>query len=226
MNTLNCIIVDDEPLAARLLASYAERTELLNLSGVYTSAEKAFDEILRQKPDIVFLDIQMPEMSGLEIARHIPDETRIVFTTAYPDFALDGYKVNALHYLLKPISYPEFLEAVGRASKQHGNRPQFISVKSEYRIVRLPVDSIVYVEGLKDYVKIYLDGEPRPVLTLMSMKAVEAMLPSDTFMRVHRSYIANISRMRVFEQGRIVYGETKIPVSDSFRAALMSRLKK
>lgn len=225
MSSLRCIVVDDEPLACRLMASYVERTEGLELCGSYTSALHALDAINKENPDIAFLDIQMPELTGLDIARRITAQTKVVFTTAYRDFAVEGFQVNAIHYLLKPISYAEFLQAVERASASRSEQQQFISVKSEYRLIRIPVNDILYIEGLKDYIKIYIDGQPRPVLTLMSMKAIEATLPSESFMRVHRSYIANTDRIRVLEQGRIVYGDTRIPVSDSCKPFLLERIK-
>lgn len=225
MSSLRCIVVDDEPLACRLIASYVERTEGLELCGSYTSALHALDAINKENPDIAFLDIQMPELTGLDIARRITAQTKVVFTTAYRDFAVEGFQVNAIHYLLKPISYAEFLQAVERASGGRSEQQQFISVKSEYRLIRIPVNDILYIEGLKDYIKIYIDGQPRPVLTLMSMKAIEATLPSESFMRVHRSYIANTDRIRVLEQGRIVYGDTRIPVSDSCKPFLLERIK-
>lgn len=225
MSRLRCIVVDDEPLACRLIASYVQRTDGLELCGSFTSAQQALEAINTDKPDIAFLDIQMPELTGLDIARRIDSSTKVVFTTAYRDFAVEGFQVNALHYLLKPISYDEFLQAIERASSAAPEQPQYITVKSEYRLIRIPVSDILYIEGLKDYIKIYIEGQPRPVLTLMSMKAIEATLPSDSFMRVHRSYIANTDRIRILEQGRIVYGETRIPVSDSCRPLLLDRIK-
>ncbi|MDE6369144.1 MAG: LytTR family DNA-binding domain-containing protein [Muribaculaceae bacterium] len=225
MSSLRCIVVDDEPLACRLIASYVERTDGLELCGSYTSALQALDAINKENPDIAFLDIQMPELTGLDIARRITAQTKVVFTTAYRDFAVEGFQVNAIHYLLKPISYAEFLQAVERASASRSEQQQFISVKSEYRLIRIPVNDILYIEGLKDYIKIFIDGQPRPVLTLMSMKAIEATLPNDSFMRVHRSYIANTDRIRVLEQGRIVYGDARIPVSDSCKTLLLERIK-
>ncbi len=220
---LKCIVVDDEPLACRLIASYVERTDTLTLTGAYTSASSALDAIIRELPDLVFLDIQMPEMTGLDIARRIPEQTRVVFTTAYRDYAVEGFRVNALDYLLKPISYSEFMEAVARAQSRPQTE-QFISVKSEYRLIRIRVADILYIEGLKDYIKIYVDGNPRPILTLMSMKNIESMLPEETFMRVHRSYIANLSRAEALVRGTLVYGNSNVPVSDSNRQALSRRM--
>jgi len=223
---LRCIIADDEPLACRLIASYIERTEGLIMCGSYTSASQALDAILRDKPDIAFLDIQMPEINGLEIAKRISEDTHVVFTTAYRDFAVEGFRVNALDYLLKPVSYEEFLEAVRRSAKTiRNNEDKFICVKSEYRLVRIKANDITYIEGMKDYIKIFINGETRPVLTLMSMKAIESALPSGMFMRVHRSYIVNLSFIRAFEQGRVICGDASVPVSDSYRAALLQRIK-
>lgn len=220
---LKCIVVDDEPLACRLIASYVSRTENLVLAGSYTSAARAFEAICETQPDLVFLDIQMPEMTGLDIAHRIPETTQVVFTTAYRDYAVEGFRVNALDYLLKPVSYDEFLEAVSRATDRR-TAEQFISVKSEYRLIRIRVTDILYIEGLKDYIKIYVNGNPRPILTLMSMKSIENMLPADAFMRVHRSYIANLSRAEALVRGNLVYGETIVPVSDSNRQTLFRRM--
>ena len=220
---LKCIVVDDEPLACRLIASYVSRTENLVLAGSYTSAARAFDAICETQPDLVFLDIQMPEMTGLDIAHRIPEATQVVFTTAYRDYAVEGFRVNALDYLLKPVSYDEFLEAVSRATDRRPVAEQYISVKSEYRLIRIRVADILYIEGLKDYIKIYVSGNPRPILTLMSMKNIENMLPADTFMRVHRSYIANLSRAEALVKGNLVYGAAIVPVSDSNRQTLSRR---
>ena len=223
---MRCIVVDDEPLACRLVSSYVERTEGLTLLKSYTCASSALAAIISLKPDLAFLDIQMPEISGLEIAKQIPPATKVVFTTAYRDFAVEGFRVNALDYLLKPISYNDFIEAVERARTVYNNdSDNHITVKSEYRLVRIPVSDILYIEGLKDYIKIFIEGESKPVLTLMSMKAIQGMLPPESFLRVHRSYIANTDRIRILEQGRIVYGDNRVPVSDSNRNELMERLK-
>lgn len=223
---LKCIVVDDEPLACRLITNYVERTEGLTLCGAFTSAAKAIEAICEQKPDIAFLDIQMPEMTGLEMARRMPESTRVIFTTAYRDYAVEGFRVNALDYLLKPVSYSEFLEAVGRAKPLSQIKEEvFITVKSEYRLIRIKANDILYIEGLKDYIKIYISGEDKPVLTLMSMKSIEAMLPENAFMRVHRSFIANTTFIKSFEHGRIIFPNANIPVSDSYRAALIQRLQ-
>lgn len=223
---LRCIVADDEPLACRLITTYVERTEGLKLCGSFTSASQALDAICKDRPDIAFLDIQMPEMTGLDIARLIPETTRVIFTTAYRDYAVEGFRVNALDYLLKPVSYAEFLEAVGRARRSSCTMEDaFITVKSEYRLIRIKVRDIIYIEGLKDYIKIHSITEDKPVLTLMSMKSIESMLPEAYFMRVHRSFIANLSLIKGFEHGRLTYSNVSIPVSDSYRSTLMLRLQ-
>lgn len=228
---LNCAIIDDEPLALDLLESYVRKTPFLQLTGKYSSAVQAMQQLPAHPADLLFLDIQMPELSGLEFSRMIAPQTRIVFTTAFQQYALDGYKVNALDYLLKPISYADFLQAANKAlqwfelvaAQTQAQTPppaparDCIIVKSEYKLVQIELKRILYVEGLKDYIKIYEEGESKPVLSLMSMKAMEEMLPADRFMRVHRSYIVQKEKIRVIDRGRIVFGKTYIPVSDSYK---------
>lgn len=225
--SLNCAIIDDEPLALDLLESYVLKTPFLHLTGKYSSAIQALNDLPGHPADLLFVDIQMPELSGLEFSRMVPSQTRVVFTTAFQQYALDGYKVNALDYLLKPISYSEFLQAAHKAQQWFDllSKPdksaerESIIVKSEYKLVQIELRRILYVEGLKDYVKIYEEGEPKPILSLMSMKAMEELLPSQRFMRVHRSYIVQKDKIRVIDRGRIVFGKTYIPVSDSYKIA-------
>lgn len=234
MNVLRCLVVDDEPLAAKLISTYVERTPFLELVAEVHSAEAALAELSRSDAsvDLIFLDIHMPRLSGMQLARLVPLGVRVVFTTAYADHAVEGFRVNALDYLLKPVSYDEFLEAATRALSSAGPRPadtaapapaadssKYILVKSEYRLLRIPVADIVYVEGLKDYVKIYIDGGPdtRPVMTLMSMKSLEESLPQPGFVRVHRSFIVNMDKVRLVERNNIILAGRCIPVSDSCR---------
>ena len=220
-------MIDDEPLALGLMASYVKKTPFLELVGSYSSAVQAMNELTNQPVDLLFLDIQMPELNGLDFSRMVPPQTRIVFTTAFDQYAIDGYRVNALDYLLKPISYPNFLQAAQKAQEwfklieqgQQGKEEevQSIFVKSEYKQVQVMLDDILYIEGLKDYIKIYEEGQDKPLLSLMSMKAMEEMLPASRFMRVHRSYIVQKSKIRVVEHNRIIFGKTYIPVGDSYK---------
>lgn len=223
---LNCLIVDDEPLALDLLEAYVKRTPFLNLKGKCSNAPEVLQVLKEQEVDLIFLDIQMPELSGLELSRLIDNRIKIIFTTAFEQYALEGFKVDALDYLLKPISYPEFLKATNKAlqwfemscntSSKIVEEGDDIFVKSDYKLVKLQLHKIQYIEGLKDYVKIYVDDRPQPVVALLSMKMFEEMLPS-SFIRVHRSFIVNLNKITVIERNRIVFGKTYIPVSDSYK---------
>lgn len=235
---LNCAIVDDEPLALGLLQSYVEKTAFLNLAGAYSSAVQAMNEMPGNgKVDVLFLDIQMPELNGLEFSRMVDPETRIIFTTAFGQYALDSYKVNALDYLLKPISYADFLQSVNKAvqwfelKQKTTDTPEttvhaedYIYVKSDYKLVQIALDNILYIEGLKDYLKIHLENEPKPILSLISMKAMEEKLPSSRFIRVHRSFIVQKSKIKIIDRGRIVFGKEYIPISDSYKQELQTYL--
>lgn len=220
---LNCAIVDDEPLALGLLESYVDKTPFLELAGKYSSAVQAMKELPGKHVDLLFLDIQMPELNGLEFSRMVNSSTRIVFTTAFGQYAIDGYKVNALDYLLKPISYADFLQAANKAVQwfellqQPEEEIQSIFVKSDYKLVQIELNKILYIEGLKDYIKIHEEDSPKPILSLMSMKAMEELLPSSRFMRIHRSYIVQKDKIRIVDRGRIVFGKNYIPVSDSYK---------
>ncbi|TCO87430.1 LytTR family two component transcriptional regulator [Bacteroides heparinolyticus] len=227
---LNCAIVDDEPLALGLLESYVDKTPFLELAEKYSSAVQAMKELPGKHVDLLFLDIQMPELNGLEFSRMIDSSTRIVFTTAFGQYAIDGYKVNALDYLLKPISYVDFLQAANKALQwfellqQPKEEIQSIFVKSDYKLVQIELNKILYIEGLKDYIKIYEEDSPKPILSLMSMKAMEDLLPSSRFMRVHRSYIVQKDKIRIIDRGRIVFGKNYIPVSDSYKQSFQDFL--
>ena len=233
---IKCAIVDDEPLAVNLLASYVEKIPFLELCGKYNNATDALHGIGEQPVDLLFLDIQMPELNGLELSKMIPENTRIVFTTAFDRYAVDGFRVNALDYLLKPISYADFMEACNKAlqwfqlvqqSEQPAaatpaaaaEEPRSIFVKSEYKLLQINLDDIRYIEGLKDYVKIYTEQSQHPILSLMNMKAIEQMLPASRFIRVHRSFIVQKSKIREIERNRIVFGDVYIPIGDSYKQA-------
>lgn len=183
---LTCAIIDDEPLAASLLESYAMKTPFLEVKGKYNSALNAMNSLHNEPVQVLFLDIQMPELSGMEFSKMLPPETKVIFTTAFEQYAVDSYRVNALDYLLKPISYSDFLKAAQKAyqwfellqrkneepavTSGTENEVERIFVKTEYKLVQIELNRILYIEGLKDYVKIYLEGETHPVLSLISMK--------------------------------------------------------
>lgn len=229
---LKCAIVDDEPLALSLMESYVNKTPFLTLEGKYSSAVQAMKELPDKQIDLLFLDIQMPELSGLEFSKMVAPTTRIIFTTAFGQYAIDGYKVNALDYLLKPISYVDFLQAANKAvqwfeiSQKPKEEIQSLFVKSDYKLVQIELKKILYIEGLKDYIKIYEEDVAKPILSLMSMKAMEDLLPSSRFMRVHRSYIVQKDKIRIIDRGRIVFGKNYIPISDSYKQAFQEFLDK
>ena len=221
---LNCAIIDDEPLAAELLASYTKKVPFLNLIGTYNSAVNGMKDLREHPVELLFLDIQMPELSGLEFAKILPKETKIIFTTAFNQYAIEGYKVNAIDYLLKPASFEEFLKASNKAldwfttvRKQDTYREdRFMLVKSDYKLVKIALDDILYIEGLKDYVRIYLENGEK-VMSLMNMKKLEDYLPQPEFMRTHRSYIVHMNKITVIDRFRIVFGDVYIPISDSYK---------
>ena len=224
MKPLTCIIVDDEPLAVRLLVSYAEKTPDLKLLASFTDSINAINAIKAQQPDLLFLDIQMPNIDGMELAHSLPESTRVVFTTAFKEYAFESYEVNALDFLLKPVRYNKFLAAVEKARKQLQPSPTpqpqqpntvFIRVDGEWRNVA--VEQIIYVNGMKDYVMFYLDGEPKPLVTHLTMKAVEDMLPNDRFLRIHRSYIIAVDKIQKVDRNDCVYiGREVIHIPDGY----------
>ncbi len=234
-DTLKCIIIDDEPLARELLRSYAAKTPMLELEGSFESAADAMPLIMGGGISLIFLDINMPLLNGIEFAALVPPQTRIIFVTAYEQYALQGFKVNALDYLLKPVSYAEFMKSVGKAVEwfnmkeaalTSGQKPvsDLITVKADYRLVQMHLSTIKYVEVQKDRV-IFYRTEGDPVSSLMSLSDLEEQLPSDKFMRVHRSFIVNMEKVEIVERGRIVFGKTYIPVSDSRKEEFLQRLR-
>lgn len=235
---LKCIVIDDEPLARELIKTYIEKTSSLTLLGCFESAADAVKTVMEGTADIVFLDINMPMLNGIDFAALIPSCTRIIFVTAYDSYALQGFKVNALDYLLKPVSYSDFLKSVSRAiewksmsdayssSTHHDlSSPRMITIKVKNQLVQMRLDSIEYVEARNDRVIVFRkDGEPLP--SLMTLKEIEDLLPTDTFMRVHRSFIVNIPLVEIVERNRIVFGKTYVPISENKREEFLSRLGK
>ena len=229
---LKCCIIDDEPLAIELLESYVKRTPFLQLEASFNSAVQAVERVSRGDIDLIFLDIQMPELDGMEFSHMIEGRSRSVFTTAFGQYAVDSYNVNATDHLLKPISSADFLKASQKALQwfelSEGNstagtpaptpaQSPYIFVKSDYKLKQIPLDKILYIEGLKDYVKIYLEGEPHPILSLLSLKSLEEMLPERQFIRVHRSFIVQGSKIKMIDRNRIVFGKEYIPISDTYK---------
>ena len=228
MNPLRCVIVDDEPLAVKLLEGFVARTPFLALAGSFTDPVAAMTAIRAERPELVFLDIQMPDLDGMELSRMIPPETKIVFTTAFKQYAFESYEVSALDFLLKPVRYQKFLAAAEKARewfRMTGN-PEgiFLKAEGEYRKVRL--EEIVCVEGMTDYVLVYLAGEKQPLVVHTTMKAMEELLPPQGFMRIHRSAIVALGQIRsVSPSGDIVAGDRFLHVSEGYRAAFDAYLE-
>ena len=212
-----------------LLSSYVEKTSFLNLTGGYNSAIAAIKDLKSNPVDLIFLDIQMPELSGIEFAKILPRSTKIVFTTAFSKYAAEGYDVDALYYLLKPISYEDFLKAANKALKwfEERERPEgyrsdrFVFVKSDYKLQKIAFDDILYIEGVKDYVRITMANGDK-IMSLMNLKKLEDRLPSPEFMRIHRSYIVHMNKIEVVDRLRVVFGTTYIPISDSYKDSVMA----
>ena len=220
---ITCAIIDDEPLAAGLLKSYAIKTPFLNLVGTYGSALEAMKELRENPVQLLFLDIQMPELSGIEFAKILPSNTKIIFTTAFQQYAIESYKVSALDYLIKPISYDDFLKAANKAldwfsalNQISTIRDRFMFVKSDYKLIRVALDDILFIEGLKDYVRFYLEDGSK-IMSLMNMKKLEDFLPHPEFLRTHRSWIVHMPKASLVDRLRIVFGEYLIPISDSYK---------
>jgi len=230
MTRMKCIAIDDEPLALQQLASYIQKLPFLELAGQCSSAFEALDVLGKEKIDLMFVDINMPDLNGLEFVKSLTQKPLLIFTTAYSEYAIEGFKVDAIDYLLKPFSFAEFSKAVTKArtqfelvhksqesSEKLESNDDFLFIKSEYKLVRINLNDILYIEGMKEYVRIHLVGQ-KPVMTLLSMKALEDKLPASEFMRVHRSYIVNLKKVTTVERFRIVYDDkTRIPVSDNYK---------
>ena len=238
MELLRVAIVEDETPHAELLRQHIESWQKqrgMENAGLevmirhFCHASAFFFAWEDESYDMIFLDIQMPELNGLEFSKMVDSRTRIVFTTAFGQYAIDGYRVNALDYLLKPISYVDFLQAANKALQwfelvQKPEEIDSIFVKSDYKLVQVDLKKIMYIEGLKDYIKIYTEDAPKPILSLMSMKAMEELLPSSRFIRVHRSFIVQKDKIRVIDRGRIVFDKTYIPISDSYKQVFQTFL--
>ncbi|MBP3259937.1 MAG: response regulator transcription factor [Prevotella sp.] len=230
MNPITCIIVDDEPLAVRLLESFVEKTPQLQLLHSFTDSVEALSWLKEHPVNLAFMDIQMPDLNGMELSHMVPKATRIIFTTAFKEYAFESYEVSAVDFLLKPIRYNKFIAAVEKAEhlmslelKAQGSEPMhkktmFIRVDGELRQVNF--GNILYVEGMKDYVRFHLEGEARPLTTHMTMKAVEDSLPTETFMRINRSYIVRLDKIRTVDRNLCVYiGDEIIRVTEAYREA-------
>lgn len=227
---VRCIAVDDEPLALDIIADYVAKVPELTLVACTTNAIEALTLVQNGDVDLVFLDVQMPELTGIQFLKIINGKCDVILTTAYPQYALDGYELNVVDYLLKPIAFDRFYRSVQKILQGKTTKPQslvtssaqsdavdFIFVKTEHKIQRVDLEAILYIEGLKDYISIYTPDER--IVTLQNMKKMEDILPANRFVRVHRSYIVALDKIASIERGRIFIEGKVIPVGDTYRDA-------
>ncbi|MFN8276414.1 MAG: LytTR family DNA-binding domain-containing protein [Chitinophagales bacterium] len=223
---IKCVAIDDEPLALELMREHIQSKPSIELLATFNDPQAGRQFLRENKVDLLFLDIQMPGMSGLELLQSITPPEAVIFTTAFPQYAVAGYDLNALDFLLKPIEPERFEKAVTKAlqyfqyTRQLSGR-EFIFVKSEYQLMKIDLNDIVYVEGLDDYVKIYTKQSARPILSHMTMKGLLEKLPSDNFIRIHRSFIVPLSRIESVRNKKIKIGEKEIPLGESYAEAFM-----
>ncbi|MEO9894119.1 LytTR family DNA-binding domain-containing protein [Aurantibacter sp.] len=239
---MNCIIIDDEPLAIEVLENYCENIDFLDLVGSYTNPLEAISTIKEKKIDLIFCDIEMPQISGIDFVRSLDNRPLFIFTTAYSQYAVEGFDLNAVDYLVKPIPYHRFIKAVSRAKElltlkekpitgnvfsSHGevNETQkFIFVKSEYESIKISLDEIEYIQGLKDYLKIHISNTNKAVLTLMNFKEILDRLPSNQFLRVHKSFIVNVDYIKTVQRNKIVINDMRIPIGESYKVEFYTML--
>lgn len=233
---INCIAIDDEPLALKQMASYIEKTPFLSLIGSFASAIKALEFLHDNPVDLMFVDINMPDLTGLDFVKSLSNPPKVIFTTAYREYAAEGFQLDAADYLVKPIGYADFLKAATKTNERYfskidepeiiQNNDQFLFIKSEYKIIRIDFNDIKYIEAMRDYIRIYLENQ-EPVMTLMGLKKLAEHLPAQSFMQVHRSFIVNLNKITTIERNRIVFdNKIYIPVTDQFKDAFQNYMDK
>lgn len=233
---IRCIAIDDEPLALQQMAGYIQKTPFLELKGQFESALQAIAWLQENQVELMFVDINMPDLSGMDFVKSMKSPPGVIFTTAHSEYALEGFRVDAIDYLLKPIGYKDFLKAAEKAQERIGTKEKeafrvesdenYLFIKSEYKILRIILSDIKYIEGMREYVRIHIENQG-PVMALMSMKKIEAFLPQQSFMRVHRSYIVNLKKVTTIERNRIIFdGKVYIPVSEQYKNAFQEFLDK
>ena len=217
---IHCIAIDDEPLALQLINEYCGKISFLQLDKVFTNTDEARVWLLQNKVDLLFLDIQMPDVNGLQFYKSLAEKPPVIFTTAYKDFAVDGFNVDAVDYLLKPFEYDRFLKGVYKAKEyieflsSQELQLNSIFVKVNYEIMKINLKEIELIEALDDYIKLYI--KPNPVLTLMTLKSIQEKLPSRDFVRVHRSFIVPLNKIEKFSKTKLVVSGKEIPIGSSY----------
>lgn len=231
MTEIKCIAVDDEPLALGLVMNNIERIPFLKCTAGFNSAAKAKDYLKDNKVDLIFLDIQMPGLNGMEMAKTISD-TMIIFTTAYDSYAIEGFEVSAVDYVLKPVMFDRFEKACFKAREIYELKNKFpkeeptITIRADHKNIKVLLKDILYVEGLKDYVKIFIEGEDKPLLTRINLKGFNAQLPDSTFKRVHKSYVVNVKKITAIGSGVLNLGKTELPLGDVYKSEITAFLNR
>lgn len=238
---IRCILIDDEPLALVQLQNYVGRIPFLECVGCCSSASEAMDVLSREDVDAMFVDINMPDINGMQLVRSLVNPPMVVFTTAYSEYAIEGFKLDAVDYLLKPIAFEDFMKAANKVQEMYALRHREVQgesdesamiddclfVKADYRVMRIPIASINYIESLSEYVRFYVDGQKKPITSLMSMKKIENFLPSNVFMRTHRSYIVNLNKIKEVSRMRIVFDEgVFLPIGDMYKDNFFEYIEK
>lgn len=231
---MRCLIVDDEPLASDVIENYINKIESLNIVAKCNSALKAINILKEHQIDLIFLDIKMPNLSGLELVKTIDNIPQFIFTTAYSEHAIEGFELNATDYLVKPIRFNRFIKAVNKAQEKHElklkkpikkiqDSKDYIFIKSEYENIKVNLKDIQYIEGLKDYVKIHIKDSKKSLLTLSSLKNILEKL-SPNFIRIHRSYIVNIDFIKTLQKTKVIIGEVRLPIGESYKESVLKHL--
>lgn len=239
---MKCIIIDDEPLAIEILVDYCSKIDFVEVLGTFTNPLEAIAVIKEKKADLIFCDIEMPQISGIDFINSLDNRPLFIFTTAYSQYAVEGFELNAVDYLVKPIPYHRFIKAVSRSKElltshekplesnifsSHGetNESQkFIFVKAEYESIKINLDDIEYIQGLKDYLKIHIANTNKAILTLMSFRELLDRLPPNQFLRVHKSFVVNVNYINTVQRNRIVINDIRIPIGESHKDTFFSVL--
>lgn len=238
MNKITCIAIDDEPIALGIVTSHIKKIPYLELLAEFDNPIDASEYIQKHEVQLIFLDINMPDLSGVEFARTLSKNSKVIFTTAYDKYAVEGFQLHALDYLLKPISFEKFGNSVKHVkeyfdlveSKQSDSPinsvDNFLFIKADYQIHRIEFNDILYFEGLKDYVKLYVEGLSKSIVFHSTMKSLEEKLPLERFMRVHRSFIVSLNKIKTIERDRILFGDKRIPISKQYKSGFDEFIKK
>ena len=230
---MNCIAVDDEKLVLDLLVDNILKVPFLQLAGRCKNAMEAAELLHKEKVDLIFLDIQMPGLSGLQFIQTLKTLPMIIFVTAYKEHALEGFNLNAIDYLLKPVSFERFLKACNKAQElfmlqqktaPKQEHPGYFFVYVEYNQVKINIADILYIEGMKDYVKIFLASSSRPVITKMSLKGLEEKLATHRFVRIHKSYLVSVDKIAAVKRDLVSIGNTELPLSENYKPNLASMI--